>query len=97
MFVNAGKIDRIKENGCLKTTILGRNVMVCYFDGEFVAIDIGSAWRMPGSHSIPSDLFGTASVLLGSPRGSLDADRGDLIFYPVATDDENIFIGSNPV
>jgi len=96
-FVNAGKIVDIKEQGCLKTKIHGRYVMVCYLNGEFIAIDIGKVAEKTGNHSIPADLFGMTSLFSSSPESSIDADWGRLVLYPVKIDDENIFVGSNPI
>jgi len=96
-FINAGKIEEIKKKGCLKTSILGRYVMVCYFDGEIVALDIGSAAEILGNHSVPTDFHGLNSMLMDYSEDSLDGDWGKVVQYPVRIEGEDVFVGSNPL
>jgi len=96
-YLNAGNIDDLKRKGCSKFMFLDRYIMVCYFDGDFIAVDMGSASEILRSRSFPNDFRGQISKLMDSPEETYNSDWGKFTMYPVRIDGDSVLIGSSPI
>lgn len=90
-YVKAASIEEIKESGCLKTAVGGRMIMLCFFEGDFFAMDMGSADNS-AVHSIPADNETWYGSFLDDQFGIHGLDWTGSVFHPIILRDDFVFV-----
>ena len=95
-YIKVGRLDQMAETGWFKTTIKGKVIIITFVENDPLAIEIYDTAN-PDNGSLPydfhPDIAGSLEPLLDPPLESW----GHLKTYPVKIENDEIFIGFNPL
>jgi hypothetical protein len=95
-YIKVGRLQQMAERGWLKITLKGKTIMIIFLENDPLAVEISDSAN-PESLSLPEEFHPESAdeflPLIDPPMESW----GYLKTYPVKIEDDDIFIGINPL